>query len=239
MDNKIKAFQVYYDEKHIKSLQEGFIPYFNEKASPYLESKILCELYNKNLCTDCDYMGMFSWKTKTKIKNFNFRNLQKTVDNNIDADLIAPKLSNYNLKGTNRPHSILRKLNSYKSEETILLFKKLVDKMQIKKIIPTDSYDNFFYRRRNILYFNAFLAKIKTFNDFTKNFLIPTINLLEENEEFYNKMMQPVFYGRNKCPQKFKDDTGLDYYPHVCFILERMINLYIYINKDLNIKWEI
>ena len=43
--------------------------------------------------------------------------------------------------------------------------------------------------------------------------------------------MLPADYKNQTPPKNFTNDTGLSYYPKIPFLLERLINVYIYINN--------
>ena len=114
MKPKIKAYQIYYDESQKDSLMDGFIPYFNEKATVNLESGIICDLVNQGECSNCDWFGVFSWKIHDKVKGLDFERLKTAMEENGDCDLFVPNPLNYAdfLFGIHTPHPIQNHLNS-------------------------------------------------------------------------------------------------------------------------------
>jgi hypothetical protein len=232
---KIKAYQIYYDESQKDSLVDGFIPYFNEKATVNLESGIICDLVNQGECSNCDWFGVFSWKIRDKIKGLDFERLKTVVEENGDCDLLVPDPSNYLLGGIRKPHRIQRKMNTGKgqarNDTTAKDMLKLLLKRMIEHGIVKKPKRDFVWIIRDVAYFNAFLAKPSVYKDYVNSLLMPTIDLIKSDKELYEKMTE---YTPNydSPPRNFVKDTGLEYYPHLPFILERFINLYI----DLNVK---
>ena len=240
-NKKIKAYQIYYDESQKDSLMDGFVPYFNEKATVELESGVICDLVNQGECSNCDWFGVFSWKVATKLKGFDFERLKNMVDENGDCDLLVPNPSNYTLGGIKTPHRIQRKLNTgyrqtskdFSTKRAVeLLLEKMIEHGIIKK-----PKRNFLRIVRNVVYFNAFLGKQSVYEDYVNSLLMPTIDLIKSDKELYTKLMTEHTPNYRIPPKKFTEDTGLTHFPHVPFILERLINLYIDINKDLKVGW--
>src|SRR4029077_13954552 len=48
-------------------LDPGFIPYFNDRISPFFENDVIVELINAQKHSGWDYFGVFSWRFAEKI----------------------------------------------------------------------------------------------------------------------------------------------------------------------------
>lgn len=221
MGERVRAHQIYYDESQKDSLIDGFVPYFNEKATINLESGIICDLVNKGECSNCDWFGVFSWKVQTKIKGFNFERLKTMVDENDDCDLLAPNPHNILMAGMNKKHNI-RKENFNTMGGLWPCLDLIVKKLGISNRKVLSGTDH-------VIYFNAFLARSEIYLDYVNSLLKPAIELCASDEELSPLAMPPSGYGRLP-PQNFINDTGFERYPWIPFILERLINVYIEVN---------
>ena len=220
MGERVKAYQIYYNESQKDSLMNGFIPYFNEKATINLESGVICDLVNQGECSNCEWFGVFSWKVSRKIKGFDYESLKNKVGENGDCDLLTPNPTNILIKNANKKHNYRK---TYKGMIGLwpgldLLVKKLG--ISNRKVLSGTGH---------AIYCNAFLAKPEIYLDFVNNLLKPAIELCNSDEELFALVMLPSNY-RLIPPQNFINDTGFDRFPWITFILERLINVYIEVN---------
>ena len=79
------------------------------------------------------------------------------------------------------------------------------------------------------IYANLFIAKSEIYNDY-KNYLRKAVELLETDK--YKEVWKDSAY---KGVGNLKELTGLDYYPFHTFLLERLINAYVY-TKAIKVK---
>ena len=238
--NCIKVFQIYYHESQLKEILPEFTPYFNKNTSIFLESGVICDLIKNQQSKQCDYFGIFSWKIKNKINNFCYSNLVENVNGDSSYDIIAPNPKNYKLLGIQEPHRIQRRLNTggRKSVSDFSMqdaFRYLLDCLIQNKIVKKHNR-RFLKNKRNVIYFNAFVAKQSVYEDYVKTLLVPTIDLINSDRNLYNKMTE---YAPNydDPPIEFTRQTGFKKFPNAPFILERLINLYIDNNTNLKIGW--
>ena len=218
---KIKAYQIYYDESQKDSLIDGFIPHFNEKATVNLESGVICDLVNRGECSNCDWFGVFSWKIQEKIKGFDFETLKIAVSEYEDCDLLAPNPKHY-WWGALRKRRKQKEVHPGAWQLIDLIVKKLG--LSDKKVLEERGYG---------IYCNAFLARTEIYLDFVNNLLKPAIELCN-----YDKELNQLAFGETDYltpPNNFIKDTGLDYYPWIPFVLERLIMVYVEVN-DIKIK---
>lgn len=59
--------QVYYDRASGRRLHPYFTPYFNEHATPFLESSVIARLLAEGAHRHADYFGVVSWRIAAKI----------------------------------------------------------------------------------------------------------------------------------------------------------------------------
>ena len=81
------------------------------------------------------------------------------------------------------------------------------------------------------------MAKTHIYEDFVKTTLRPAINLFKKDKDLYNlgtTNLPRTDHG--KPPQRFTDHTGYEEWPHIPFVLERLINVYVELN-DLKVGW--
>ena len=222
-DSKIKVYQIYYAESQKDQLLEGFIPYFNSKATVNLESGVMSELIKSDGSLDCDYFGVFSWKVDQKVNCFDLKHLQEKTNDNLDCDIIAPNPQNY-----------IKCARRIKSEHTIRFNKhKFMDgfDLLVKKLKLSETPEKFMTESRQMIYYNYFIAKSEIYKHFVDTLLDPAIALFQEDSEMMEMGYSREDYKNQTPPKNFICDTGLSYYPKIPFLLERLINVYIYINN--------
>lgn len=100
----------------------------------------------------------------------------------------------------------------------------------LKKVINNLGKE-FKYDRDNYCYSNFFIMKTDLYKDYVNNWIIPTLNFLEN--EIWEEVNIDANYQSNLSKEEFKELTGLDFYNYVTFILERLIVFYMY---DKNLK---
>ena len=235
----LKAYQIYYDESQKDSLLTGFIPHFNEKSSVYLESKIMCDLAAGGECLDCDWFGVFSWKVSQKMKGFNHETLKNSISKNPHCDIIGPDYSIRYPPNTKLKHRSLffhRRFGRDFYNQISHTFNILIKKLQRQGLVPKDCL--FLNQELHQIYFNSFVAKTHIYLDYVESLLGPAIDLFQFDEELSELSKRDAGYPHDP-PQRWVAHTGLARYPQTPFILERLINLYIYINKDLKIGWSL
>jgi hypothetical protein len=222
-NNKIKVYQIYYAESQKDKLMEGFTPYFNPTATVNLESGVISDLVNSEESSDCGYFGVFSWKASQKINRFDFKRLQEKTNDNLDCDIIAPNPRNY-----------IHCARRIKTEHTIRFNKhKFMDgfDLLVKKLKLSETPEKFMTGSQRMIYYNYFIAKSEIYKHFVDTLLDPAIALFQEDSEMKEMGYSREDYKNQTPPKNFTNDTGLSYYPKIPFLLERLINVYIYINN--------
>lgn len=219
----ICAYQSYFNTAQEKNLQEGFIWYFNPVASIFLESDIIIRLHQQYFSRCADWFGLFSHSVYRKLNGFNYARLEEACNQATKADILAPDPQNYSFCDyIRKPHPIRYTLEN-KQYET---FKVLLKKLKIKENLLKPSH---------MIYCNYFVAKTNIYKDYINSLLKPAIDLFKNDEELYSLVMRKSHYNNKVPPANYIKDTGLNYYTHAPFILERLINVYIQLN-NCNVK---
>lgn len=231
-DGGIKAYQIYYDESQKDSLMDGFIPYFNEKATVNLESGIICDLVDQGECSNCDWFGVFSWKVQDKIEGFDFERLNDVTAKCGECDVLSanPRNCMPEILPTG-PYNI-RELHVEIWPPMDMLLRKL----QQESIIPTKKR-GYMWKKKNYIYCNFFLAKQSIYLDYVNSLLKPAMEIIKTDRKLYNQVMKPERAYRI-APPKFREDTERKYFPKLPFILERLINVYVEA-KSIKVGWEL
>jgi hypothetical protein len=220
--NNIKLYQIYYDQKHIPRILNHAIPYFNNNPTIYFESGAMCDIFNKKDYTDCEYIGVLSWKASTKIKKMKNLSQIDSIISKTERKYDFYTFNNKNFLGFTRPH---RGSGSRYDSQAWRDLMKLTLHMQSKKIWPQVSEEELDKEMLRI-YCNYFIAKKEIWEDFVESFVIPAIQEMKNDEQMRNIATSSHHYPL-PLPQSFIDAVGCDYYPMAPFILERLINVYI------------
>lgn len=233
----IEAYQIYYDESQREHLLEGFREHYNETATVFLESGIMCDLIDSST-GNSDWFGVFSWKIQTKLPGFDHDRLTKIINDNSNTDIIGPDVAMRHA-GLPFKHESLycyknKKQNYYTDiKETFNYLIKLLQDMHV-----VSANCNFLDVQMNQIYYNAFVAKSHVYKDFIDTMLKPSIKLFNTNETLKQLSIRDAGYPFAP-PKRFCEHTGFVRYPQIPFILERLINLYIYNKQILNVGYKL
>lgn len=236
--DKITAYQIYYQKEQLSNIMPGFQAHYNKKSTVYLESGIINDLITRKKHLKSDWFGVFSWKVQDKVIGFSNERMQECVKNN----RLSPSrgCKNYDMISISRENAMpgILPWGSHNPRELHVeqwpVFDALINKMYKQGII---SRKPFFDRDMNFIYCNCFLAKTHIYEDFVKTTLRPAINLFKKDKDLYNlgtTNLPRTDHG--KPPQRFTDHTGYEEWPHIPFVLERLINVYVELN-DLKVGW--
>ena len=160
------------------------------------------------------YSGIFSWKLPLKtglVKNILFKTLMYKSYEEYDFINLTPK----NWKTTKEYIDF--------SEKQHPGLEKLLKKV-VNNLGKEYKYDKKFYT-----YSNFFIMKSELYTDYIENWIIPSINYMEN--EIWEEVNVDANYTSHLSKEEFKELTGLDFYNYLTFILERMPSFYIYDKK--------
>lgn len=89
---------------------------------------------------------------------------------------------------------------------------------------------------RCVIYSNFWVAKPELYKEYVNTILVPAIEFLERPENKWFAWKDSGYHKKGGLkPEVLKQYTGLDYYPMACFLLERLVSVWID-NKNLSFK---
>lgn len=219
----VKWMQIYYNENQRNNIKEGFIPYKNETATIFLESQLMKDCFLQGIHKGSDLFGLCSWKMQQKFRKkiSNFSEIQQKINHEYsNYDIFTLNLKTHAYVDIRTPH--LTKNIHISAHKALLRFCDILIEHGVIERFP-----GAYLKKNMFIYCNYFLAKPSIFEDFVKNLLIPSIDLMTNDEKAKKIALSDADYDCYKPPKNFIEDTGLNYYPMAPFILERMINIYV------------
>lgn len=221
----LKIFQIYYLEEQKNNLLEGFTPIFNPSGSIFLENELMIKLFKKSCNEDFEWFGVFSHKVSQKMRtNFCFNHLKLASGRHSQFDILGPRTRGYPWQPTTVPHNP----RIFHSNENYPGMWECLDLILKKLNIPDKGNGNHLNSKVNMIYTNSFLCKKSVMKDYIDKILQPTIDLIQLDEEvkalaFKSSDYETVY----EFPENLAKSTGLTTWPHIPFLLERMINVYL------------
>lgn len=211
--------QIYYRDDQRAKLFPFAVPYFNEGLTIFFECDTIVKIVK---ATKAEKVGVCSWKLADKMRlRVGQRGLltQKVLESEYDV---------LSLTRNSSKHQMLAMANAWHPGfmTTIkLLWEKLGYKM------PGEA--------KHPIYQNHWVGKTEIYRDYVDNFLIPSMELIEKDEELNKLMLQPSGYGklnRQADMRSVKAKLGMDDFPLCPFVLERCISLYLTM-KRINVTY--
>ncbi len=216
--------QIYYKDEQKDRLLEGAIPYYNPKATKYLENTVLKALYLEKDHKGEDYYGVLSWKFSEKA-HCNSMGYIKAMIEDDPAEIYA---FNKNVRlgirtGATKSvwHHATRMWHPYFSEIGNMLMKKIGLDIDVDKLDTP------------IVYYNYWIATPKLIDDFMTSLFIPCIEAMEDtgDQKLQNLLYLDAKY-KNKAetqlsPEGCLEVFGRPYYTYHPFIAERLICTYL------------
>lgn len=215
---KINIYQIYYDSHTRNQLEPGLIPYYNQVKDNYYENNVIIDIYNRNI--EADFIGITSPRFKEKTQ-LTAKELLKIVEQNKEKDVIiyAPDYTKlYNGTHLEGKRVDIWKFNDYKGKQIPYPdIYKTAEILNKRKYLPFDIFE----KDWTYCYCNYWIAKKYVFDDYCKNVLLPTIQVMEE-EGTKEKIDNMALFHRDKT---HKIHT---------FVLEAMFGTYLS-NNNYNI----
>lgn len=220
-----EIYQIYYNEKSKANCYDFTRHYFNQKCSVFFENEVISNLINDEAHKQSEYFGVLSHLHRAKMPGrtkVNAENLKKFLEEKRpellsfqigDAKTIFPKSKNYHPKFLN-------------------LFSKMIEKTFGEPFNPE-------FIPSIYIMFNSFLAKSEVYERYVREALSPCIEKIRTDEELNTLVMQNGNYHaavlRFRDNPKLKEQLGIDYYPYIPFLLERLPCWYF---SQKNLKYE-
>lgn len=221
---KIKDEPFVYPKHHIFSIKYKkeqtcfFWSYLNkvktvEEKSWRFEYNAMLDIFDNKLenVKDDEYVGVLSWKFPQKTRIFDKKLESLIKDKDIYTfchPLPNPSYMNY----SESHHPGLKHL-----------VKTLCDKLGL---MYKDS-------PKNVIYSNFVVAKKHIYKNYVENVIKPSLELLEG--ELWDLANKDAGYKRGLPKDQLKQQTGLEYYPLLVFVIERMWSQYLN-NKNYTVK---
>ena len=108
----------------------------------------------------------------------------------------------------------------------------LIQKLKDKGVLPDQPILN---KKSHHIYCNYFIAKKEVYLDYINKLMIPAIKLIETDSELYEMSREAPKTSYSDPPRRFTEHTGFKYYPHLPFVLERLINVYLDVNNHIRV----
>lgn len=235
MRTMVKVYQIYFNDESKARLEPDYIPYYNNPATIFLESEVMCKLIEDGKHKDCKWFGVVSHKLRKKVHGAKFwgpsiANRSKRQFSPSEFEKFV-RVADADIGSfcTHPPHYVFSWAERYHKgicAATSMLIKKLKYKIW---------YDQ---KSLQVIYFNYFVARPHIYEDFVKTLLRPAIELMKHDPDVRTLVNVNSRY-RFPIPKALTEQTGYTYWPMHPFISERLINLYLIknYNKFRLVQW--
>ena len=210
----VELYQLYYRDDQKEKLLPFTIPIKTEGLTVYFETHWIKELV---LSSKAERVGVCSWKLRDKLR----RNVGLRVP--LTQEIINSDYDVLSLTKNGKKHTMLAHLYHWHPQSKKAM-EVLWGKLGYK--LPGEV--------KNPIYCHHFIAKREIYRDYVDNFLSPTMELMEKDEEVQNLMLQPSGYAslsREADARAVKEKLGLLDYPLLPFILERCAPAYLQVKN--------
>jgi hypothetical protein len=220
----VNIYQIYYDEASYKNCLDGFIPFYNDRCSPFFENEVIERLIDYGKHKESDYFGVFSHSFQHKIHIWP-KNIFEAI-NQSEYDV-------YSFFAGMKTNNIFLKGDAW-HENFSLVCKKILEKMGYRQDIADHEY-----KTRCIVYQNHFVAKAKVYEDYVNKVLRPALHIMSTDEEIKEIIWKDAKYHKSKkseVRERLMEQIGVDYYPYHPFVCERLFSFYMDLNPQLTFK---
>ena len=208
-------YQIYYEPTQLKYLYPFAKPYFNPTLTIFFENEPISRLVMES---KAERVSVCSWRLHQKTRNI-FPVTEQALESNYEV--MAFRI-------VSKKHQMISAMREW-HKDSITALDLLWNKLGYKR--PGEA--------RHPIYMNHYAARTDIYQDYVRNFLIPSMELITKDEELHNLMIQPSGYGKLSKGSDLKSvqsKLGMTDYPLCPFILERCPSLY-YQMKDVRISY--
>jgi len=213
---KAKLVQIYYEESQLSKLYPFAEPYYNDKLTIFFENDCIVKLVSE---TKADKIAVCSWKLREKFRWYIGRPRELT------QELLESDYEVMSFTKNTKEHRMLSAAEQWHPG-----FLKTFDKIlsAIGKTRPSEI--------KIPIYQNHFSAKREIYVQYVKNYLSPAMQSIMDDVEINNLAMQDSKYSdlTNQSAEHLQKKIGVNYYPLVPFLLERLFSVYVQ-NEGLKI----
>ena len=218
---KLKVFQIYYDERTYTNCYHGrkwWTPYKNPKLTPFFENEVISKLIETRQHKHSEYFAVFSHKVKEKISfkeningvdhPFTPENLHKAIG---DADV-------YSFQKRRQNGNILTQAEHY-HPGFLDMMQKILEKIGLS--LPNQT--------SKIVLFNYCVARSDVYEEYYKEMLKPAMRVMSGMPELHKDAGYHRLTKQGVPTFELHDNNGTPYnhYPYHPFILERLMSVWL------------
>lgn len=206
-------YQIYYDDKQLKTMYPFAIPYKNEGLTVFFENEVIKKLVTES---KADKISVCSWKLKLKMPWYIGRPRE------ITQELLESEYEVMSFTRNTENHRMLSAAALW-HPGFIGTFDKILAAIGVRRSgdvkVP--------------IYQNHFSAKATVYKDYVSSYLIPAMDAITNDKEINALAMADSKYSdlTHQSAVHLKEKLGISYYPLVPFLLERLFSVYVHNNK--------
>jgi hypothetical protein len=213
-----KLIQIYYADSQKVHLFPFAEPYFNESLTVFFESHVIVKLVSE---TKAEKIAVCSWKLKDKLRWYigQRRELTQQVLETDYEVLTFTRNTKY--------HQMLAAANAW-HPGFLDIFEKILAKIGVMR--PNEV--------KIPIYQNHFAARTEIYKDYVQNYLVPAMDCIQNDPEINELAMRDSKYSdlTNQSADHLQSKLGINYYPLVPFLLERLFSIYVH-NKRISVTY--
>jgi hypothetical protein len=216
MAEVVKFYQIYFHEKHLTNLFRFATPYYNDTLTPFFENTVIKNLV---LGSESDKIAITSHALRNKMR----LNLRPLTENVLYEDFDVLSLTR-----NSKFHKMLAAAEVWHPGFTDLLGRIM------HKIGFGDPVNP-----KYPIYQNAFIARTNAYKRYVEEFLVPAMEVMENDTLIRKLCWQDSQYTKLKTEplsDKAKKDLGVGYYPMHPFVCERFFSQWLDKQK-LNVQY--
>lgn len=206
-------FQIYYREQQKEKLYPFAIPIYNEKLTIFFENSVISNLVE---ASQAKKIAVCSWKLRDKLRWYIGRPRELTMEV-LESDYEVLSFT----KNT-KHHHMLAAASAWHPgfKET---FEKILNMIGVKA--PSEV--------KIPIYQNHFSASTHIYRGYVYHYLDPSMDVIKNDPEINRMAMSDSNYSdlTNKKANHLKEKLGIDYYPLVPFLLERLFSVFVHNEK--------
>jgi hypothetical protein len=216
-----KFYQIGYKEEHIEQVLPNFEFVLNYPNSIFLEHAAISRIINPHITFD--WIGFFPYRVREKLnEDFSYEKCVDMCERFPKADILSHGTLKYGNHITSNPREI--------HPDMWPVFDKIMHKLGFLKF-----NEQAFSEPLKMIYTSSFIGKKDILLNYRDELLVPMMDLMQFDDEIYHLSRERSDYGFMP-PKELTDISGLPYWTHVPFLLERAISFYCEI-KNLEIRF--
>jgi hypothetical protein len=210
--------QIIYEEKHREHLYPFADPYFNKNLTVFFENSVISEVVQK---AKSDKISVCSWKLREKLRWYIGRPRPLT------QELLESDYEVMSFTRNTDQHNMMDAAEIW-HKGFLKAFDCMMEHIGEKRPIKV----------KNPIYQNHFSAQTTIYKDYVTNYLNVAIKAIENDKGLNSMAMADSRYTQlpRESSEHLKDKIGINYYPLVPFLLERLFSVYCQ-NKGIKVSY--